>query len=480
MQIFLTCMLLLAPVLVAANDKSSQLDQLMQRYHEMGQFNGVALVIDAGSTMLRKGYGFANREWQISNTPETRFLVGSMTKSFTAIVIVRLVEQGKLDLDATISEQLPSYRADTGKIITLRHLLTHTDGIPNYTRDTYFWQSYENGVPYTTSEFIARYCSGNPEFKPGSQYRYGNAGYSILGAIIEQVTGKSYGEVGSRQVLQPLHMRSTGQARNDKMLDKRANGYEAAIDGFRPAAPIHKPLFAAGSMYTAVDDLVLFDRSLYGDDLVSSISKATLFELRDGAVDDTFAYGWSVGESTLDGAIESKRYIATNGEINGFNAIMVRLPEDGHLIILLNNTGETELSAMAANLMRVLYGLAPKSPEPRLRDAFYAMMQNESLDAAILYYRDRRAEQSPNYIYFPWPLRILARQLMTDGRYEDAISILELNLETNPDDTRSYEALAEAHLRAGNVAKATENFTHALSRDGSNAYAADMLRKLGE
>ena len=151
MRIFLSCLLFLMPVLGAADEQSSQLDNLLRRYHELGQFNGVALVVNAGSTVLREGYGLANREWQIENTPETRFLIGSVTKSFTALVITQLVEQGKLNLDATVSDYIPEYRKDTGSRITLRHLLTHTDGIPNYTADTYFWQSYENDVPYPTS-----------------------------------------------------------------------------------------------------------------------------------------------------------------------------------------------------------------------------------------------------------------------------------------------------------------------------------------
>ena len=182
---FLTCLQLFVSGFTAADDRSSQLDQLMQQYHDLGQFNGSVLVVGNGSEILRKGYGLANFDWQIENTPETRFAVGSITKSFTALVAVQLAESGTLDLDATISEYLPKYRKDTGSIVTIRHLLTHTDGIPNYTNDTSFWQSYENGVPYSTAEFIARYCSGDTEFAPGSTYRYGNAGFSILGSIID-------------------------------------------------------------------------------------------------------------------------------------------------------------------------------------------------------------------------------------------------------------------------------------------------------
>ncbi len=448
MRTIVSCLLILVPLFAVAEDRSSQLDRLMQQYHDLEQFNGAALVIDNGSQVLRKGYGFANMDWQIENTPETRFAVGSVTKSFTALAVAQLVETGTLDLDKTISNYLPEYRKDTGSIITIRHLLAHTDGLPNYTKDTSFWQSYE-GLPYSTSKFIARYCSGDTEFAPGSQYRYGNAGFSILGAIIEKVTGKTFGEVVAQQILQPLHMLNTGQVRNDLVLDNRAIGYDASLDAYRPADQVHKPFFAAANMYTTVDDLVLYDRALSGVSPISKVARNALFVAREGTVDGTFAYGWSVGESSLDDAIESKRYMATNGEINGFNALLVRIPDDDHLIILLNNTGETNLSAMAENIMRVLYDLAPINVEARLRDTFYAKLSQESLDAAIEFYRENREISPRDYLYFSWPLRILAAQLISDAQYGSAIAILELNLETNPRDSKSIEILAEARLRSG-------------------------------
>lgn len=472
------CILLLSPLCAAAADKASQLDQSLQRYHDLGQFNGVALVVGGGSTVLRQEYGLANRDWQIENSPETRFLVGSITKSFTALVIAQLQEQGKLDPDATVSDYLPGYRKDTGSRITLRHLLTHTDGIPNYTGNVYFWQSYENDIPYTTAEFVTRYCSGDLAFEPGSQYRYGNAGYSILGAIIENATGMSYADAVESLVLRPLGMHDSGQYSSGAILEKRASGYEIAIDGYRPAAPVNKPFFAAGSMYTTVDDLAIYHRALYGNDVVTAAGRNMLFQSREGVVEGTFAYGWDVGVLTLDGAIPGTRYTATNGEINGFNAVMIRLPDAGHLIVLLNNTGETDLFGIAGNLMRILYDLPVTPPAPRLRDTFVALLRDESFDAAISFYRDQRESNPRDYLFFPWPMRILAGQLIKDGRYSDAIALLHLNLETNPNDSRSFVSLGQAQLQSGDVTDARASFRSALSLDGTDEYAADMLRTL--
>ena len=290
----------------------------------------------------------------------------------------------------------------------------------------------------------------------------------------------SGGYVVVRQVLQPLNMSDTGQYLFGMNLDKRATGYEVSIDGYRTAAPIYKPFFAAGSMYATVDDLVQYDHALYGNDVITEGNIRMLFESREAAVDGTFAYGWNVGELTLDGAIESRRYMATNGEINGFNAVMVRLPDDKHLAILLNNTGETDLFAIATNIIRVLYDLAPIDPAPRLRDVFYRKLQEDSLEVAIAFYREQRENSPRDYIFFHWPMRILAGQLIRGGRYDDAIALLLLNLETNPNDARSFVILAQAQMHAGQVTAAIDSFRTVLLLDEGNTFAADMLQRLNQ
>ena len=462
----------------AANEKAARIDRLLQQYHDLGQFSGAVLVADSGSIVLREGYGIANREWQIPNSPETRYLLGSLTKSFTAFAVIQMAHEGTLDLDAKISDYLPDYRPDTGSRISLRQLLTHTDGLPNYTADARFWQSYEGDVPYSTPEFVAQYCSGDLQFEPGSQYRYGNAGYSILGAIIESVDGVSYADAVARRILEPLDMGNTGQYNSRLTLDKRATGYEVSIDGYRPAAPVYKNLRAAGSMYSTVDDLLLYVRAMAGGGFVPEDVKTALLETREGTMEGTFAYGWNVGAWSAGGAIAGKRYIATNGEINGFNALLLHLPTDDRTIVLLNNTGETDLTGIAINLLRLLHNLEVPDPEPLLRDRFYALLRAAPAEAAYAFYREQRTKQPNDYLFFPWPMRIVAGQLMHEGRYDEAIGLLQLNLETNPGDSRSLIALAQAQAQTGDAGAAIASLREALSMDGSNSYAADLLRRL--
>jgi CubicO group peptidase (beta-lactamase class C family) len=441
-----TLTVLLLAAVATADDRVEALDEVMSRYHELGQFNGTALIVEKGDALLRKSYGFADQENELANKPELSFAIGSISKSFTSSLVLQLIDDGILDPDKTVEDYLPYYRPDTASDITLRHLLTHTDGLSNYTNNPDYWQPYDGVAPLSTREFIQTYCSSDLEFVPGSEYRYGNSGYSILGAIIEEVSGKPFAQVLQERVIGPLGMPASGDMRAGMPDDGLAKGYQIGPNGYRLAAPIHKPLFAAGSMYASADDLLSYAQSLDYESLVSRIT--------DGIVDGTFAYGWTVGEYSAEGTAKKSKLLSTNGEVNGYNALLVQIVETERTIILLSNTGETDLSAMAGKILQLLNGERPELPSPRTRDAFYLALQEQGVAAAIQVYRSHRTDNPDDYIYFRWPLRILAQQLLDDQRYEDAIQFLELNLETHPDDARTEQMLEEARrnsLRSNNL-----------------------------
>ena len=136
----------------------------------------------------------ANIEWGISNTPETKFRLGSITKQFTSMLILQLVDQGKIKLDGKLTDYLPDYRKDVGDKVTIHNLLTHTSGIPSYTDQPGFFENVSRN-PYKVADFVKKYASGDLLFEPGSKFAYNNSGYFLLGAIIERVTGKPYEQV---------------------------------------------------------------------------------------------------------------------------------------------------------------------------------------------------------------------------------------------------------------------------------------------
>ena len=254
--------------LAMAQDKAARIDALMAQYHQKGQFNGTILVAEKRNVIIKKGYGMADMEWDIPNAPETKFRLGSITKQFTSMLIMQLVQEGKIKLDGKLSDYLPYYRKDTGDRVTIHNLLTHTSGIPSYTSLPGFFKNVSRD-PYGVEEFVKKYCSGDLKFEAGSKFEYDNSGYFLLGAIIEQMTGRPYEKVLQERILDPIGMKDTGYDHHEAVLKKRASGYEKAPSGAIINAPyldMSLP-YAAGSLYSTVEDLYKWDQALYTDKL---------------------------------------------------------------------------------------------------------------------------------------------------------------------------------------------------------------------
>ncbi|HZM86088.1 MAG TPA: serine hydrolase domain-containing protein, partial [Blastocatellia bacterium] len=265
-------------VSAVAQSKANKIDNLLSLYHKYGQFNGSVLVADNGKVVYQKGLGLANMEWNIPNAPDTKFRLGSITKQFTSTLILQLVEQGKIKLDGKLTDYLPEYRKDTGDKVTIHNLLSHTSGIPSYTSLPGFFQNVSRN-PFTVDDFIKKYASGELEFEPGTKFVYDNSGYFLLGAIIEKVTGKPYEQVLKENIFDPLGMKNSGYDRWGTILNKRATGYTRSPKGYQTAAYLDMSIpYAAGSLYSTVEDLYLWDQALYGDKVLSAKSKELMFK----------------------------------------------------------------------------------------------------------------------------------------------------------------------------------------------------------
>ena len=187
-------------------------------------FSGSALVARGSKTLYRGSAGSANMESRAPNRPSTKYRIGSLTKQFTAALVMQLVDAGELDLDAAVTRYLEDYRADTGDRITLRHLLTHSSGLPNYTDDPDLRVSMRQAT--TVVAFVASACSGDLEFEPGTAVKYCNSGYFLLGAILEEVTGQRYDTLLRARILDPLDLTGTGYDRHRAVIVGRARGHE--------------------------------------------------------------------------------------------------------------------------------------------------------------------------------------------------------------------------------------------------------------
>lgn len=340
-------------------DPEPTIQTIVERHVADARIDGAVLLAKSGEPVFRAGYGLANHEWAIPNTPETRFRIASMTKSFTAVLTMQLVQEGSLDLDAAITAYLPGYPGDPGDRITVRHLLTHRSGIPHYA-ELPGWRDGRFRPPMTDNEFVAVFAARPLNFEPGSESRYSNSNYFLLGLMIEKFTERAYDEAIHERIFAPLGMNNSGEYREGEIVSKLASDYMPnggevsclpADAAYCKSGFVNMGLFqATGSLYSTVDDLLKWDQALYGERLLSAESKALLFD-----PDDPFA--WFVGELPLGDTGTKVDIIAYNGGINGYTSFIARFPETHHTIIVLNNNGAgyNALVALVSDLATVLF-----------------------------------------------------------------------------------------------------------------------------
>jgi len=253
-----------------AQDFNTKIDELISIYNDYQQFNGTVLYANAEGIQFEKGYGPANREWDIPNSVDTKFRIGSITKQFTAMMIMQLVSEGKIELEKSLSDYLPYYRKDVGEKVTVHQLLNHTSGIPSYTNKSDFFPNVSR-KHYSPKDFVIEQCSDDLDFEPGTEWSYNNSGYFILGAIIEEITGESYEDNLQKRIFTPVEMNESCYDHYETIISKRASGYSRTATGFTNAQWIDMSLpYAAGSMMSTVEDLYKWDRALYTEKLLSN------------------------------------------------------------------------------------------------------------------------------------------------------------------------------------------------------------------
>ena len=458
-----------------AQDKARQIDELVSLYHKYEQFNGSVLVAENGKVIYKKGLGLANMEWNIPNEPDTKFRLGSITKQFTATLILQLVEQGKIKLDGKISDYLDAYRKDTGSKITIHHLLSHTSGVPNYTALPGFFQGVSRN-PYMVAEFIKQYASGDLEFEPGTKFNYSNSGYFLLGAIIEKVTGKPYEQVLKENILEPAGMKNTGYDHYDQIISKRASGYIKTPNGYQNAPYLDMSIpYAAGSLFSTVEDLYLWDQALNGDKILSAKSKEAMFT----ANLSNYGYGFVMRKITLGPNKIVVPVIEHGGGINGFNTTIVRLVGDKRLIVLLDNTSQGRyLDKIVAGITNILYDQPYESARRSIAESLRKTIVEKDVAAGIKQYRELKADKANEYDFSEEELNTLGYQLLQTKKVAESIEIFKLNVEAYPQAFNTYDSLGEAYMTHGDKELAIANYKKSLELNPQNTGATRMLASL--
>jgi CubicO group peptidase (beta-lactamase class C family) len=452
---------------------AAKIDKLMSQYADCCSFTGALLVSEHDKVIFKKGYGLANREWNIANAPEVKFRLGSITKQFTSMLIMQQVAKGTIKLDGHLSDYLPYYRQDTGSKVTISQLLSHTSGIPDYVggpkRDT--------TIHYSVDDFVKKFCSGDLQFEPGTKYLYDNSGYFLLGAILEHVTGKTYEALLKEYIFVPLGMKDSGYDHPADILAKRASGYQQDLAGVVNAAPVLDNMegaYAAGALYSTVEDLYKWDQALYTDKLVPNDLKQKLFTPNL----ENYGYGWAIRSIPADEPGAGRTMISHIGAINGFNTFEQRLVDDHDLIVIFNNTPGATLGDMLKGIRAILYGQEPAVPKRWLVPDLGATLVNRGADATVAQYRELKRIDPNGFNFDERALNQLGNMLLEKGRNADAIAIFKLNVEEYPKSGNVYSSLAAAYATDGQKQQAITNYRKSLELDPKNQNAANKLKDL--
>ena len=336
------------PAALDAATLERKVDELFKGHAAVSGFSGSVLLASQGKPLVSKGYGYANAEWQVPNTPQTKFRIGSVTKQFTSMIIMQLREQGKLQLEDSVCLHVDPCPA-TWKPVTIHHLLTHTSGIPTYTALPAWRETMM--APRTIEQMLGFFRDLPLQWTPGERYAYNNSGYFLLGVVIEKVAGKKYEQALQEMILTPLGLKDTGYDWPQAIIPRRASGYRGRGEtlSHAPAIDMQQP-FAAGAMYSTVEDLLKWDQALYTDKLLPAAARQIMWT----PFLENYAYGWIIAAASP--ATFGHRRMVHGGGINGFAANIIRVPDSNVTAIVLSNNESGSASAPARDLLALYYG----------------------------------------------------------------------------------------------------------------------------
>jgi CubicO group peptidase (beta-lactamase class C family) len=358
---------------ISAQDTNAKFDEYMSAIAKQDRFMGSVLVARDGKVVFSKGYGMANLEFDIPNTPNTKFRLGSITKQFTATAILLLQERGKLSVQDPVCKFVENC-PKAWEPVTVHHLLSHTGGLPNFTSFPEYPKTMM--MPATMESLLARFKDKPLDFQPLEKWNYSNSGYVLLGHIIEKVAGESFESFLQKNLLDPLKMQNTGYDLHRKILKNRATGYSQNGNSKINSVYLDMTIpHAAGAMYSTTEDLFLWNEALFGDKLLSAKSREAMMT----AVKNDYAYGLLVNK------VHNRAMVSHGGGINGFNTFLARFPAEKVTVVVLRNTdaGSPGPGKISNDLAAILFGEKYEIPgteviakvDPKIYDAYVGEYQ---------------------------------------------------------------------------------------------------------
>ncbi len=416
----------------ANTDLSTEIDNYITTYEEMGIFSGTVLVAENGKIIINKGYGYADLELDVKNQKETKYRIGSLTKQFTAAAVMQLAEQNKLKTEDKLSKYIPDY--PRGDEIKIKNLLNHTSGIFDYTKTQKFRDMM--GKRIQLKKVIDLFKDKDLIFQPGQKYQYCNSNYVLLGYIIEQVSGLNYEEYLNKNIFNPLEMNNSGYAYHHKIIKKRASGYVMSPAGKKSNMYHDDATFAhgAGALYSTTKDLYKWDRALYTDQILTDKSLKQMFTSGLG----NYGFGFKIDE-----LFKNKR-IYHHGGTMGYTASINRYVNDDVTIIVLSNINGTPIDQLTKDIAAILF-----KKEYYVPDLNYELKQEAFKKYAGTYKLDSGREvtiMSNADKYFVKLKQGPAFEIIPSGQNEFFLKIMGEKIEFVKDNNGNFNTINIEHV----------------------------------
>lgn len=458
-----------------AQTKKAKIAHIMQTYHNFNMFDGAVLVAENGKIIYKDAFGLANREWNIPNKTDTKFMIGSVSKPLTAALVLIQVQKGLIGLDNPIEDYLPEFKNKPAAKVTIRQLLGHKSGMPNYDIIKDFFPRISR-QSFTREDYVKIYMDSTLVFKPDSGWFYSSWGYFTLGYIMEKVTGKSYSELMKADIFSKLQMNNSGSYHHTQIVPNRASGYDYSFGGFTSADfRDQSNTMGTGDIYSTVEDLFKFHLSISNHTL---IKKELIDEmLSPGKLQyNNYGFGWfnRIFNYTDTDSLKVNFHL---GRTDGFISFALRVPETNSFIVILCNSHPTDFFGITKNLLRVLYNKPTNLKQP-VQKKMEELIPKIGIEKAVAEYKKMKKDTA--HYYIDWiSMNFMAEQLQTLKRYEEARILSENNVVEFPDKDLVMITMANIYLSLNRKEDAVNYYKKTLQLNPEYEEAKIRLRELG-
>lgn len=438
---------------------TSDLDKLFTRLGENNQFSGVALIAHNNEILYQKAFGLANREWEIPNTIDTKFNIQSITKTIIAIAVLKQVDKGLLNLDEKVTDYLPDYKGLNGNKITIRHLLSHTSGLPN--------DIAEGNIPnkiYKSKQLLLEIEKTKPQNEPGTVFLYSNLGYKLLSVILEKVLNSDLQTILKKEIFEPLSMSNSMLDDGQMIISQLAEGYNYhLLKGYQKGGYENMTFtYGNGGIISTTKDLYYFNRSFYKNQIISEKSQKEMFTFSK----DNYGLGCELRYFKISNKSDSIKVIHHNGGgVIGYRSGVAWVQKEGYLIILLENSersfqfGAYNTNEITDLVLDVLYKQQKEMPKQSAVTEIAPYVLKNGVDFALNKYKQILDSKNDRFYFSKIELSTLGMQFRDDSVN---LRILEFGMKEYPNSYNFYHAYADVLASMDDYNKAIQYYKKGL------------------